>query len=102
MAKDETDRKTRDIPGTACEVDPAISAKAQELRDVRRERMKLTKEEGKLVIEVAALMKAKDLRDYVDRGANDGEGIEAHLIISKERIKVSALTDADEAEIETE
>lgn len=93
----------QDLPTMDTPVDPAITAKAEMLRTVRSERMKLTKDEVKLVTELAALMRAKGIRDYVDPGGFEGKGVEAHLLVTKERVKVAKLTDEDEQpEVETQ
>lgn len=102
MAKDKADKKTKEIPGTGCTVEPEITKKGEELKKVRGERMKLTKQEVKLVGELAALMKAKKIKDYVDPDGCGGNGLECHLLVTHERVKVAALTAEDEQpEVET-
>ena len=96
--------KQEQIPGTERKVIPAITKAAEELKAVRTERVKLTKDEGVKVQELIAVMKEHDLTDYEDPDGNDGDGIEAHILVTKQRVKVGSLTDKDseEPEVETE
>lgn len=59
-------RKQTNIPGTEHKLDPELSKAAEDLHEVRSERMSLTKQEADLAERLIGIMERKGVEVYAD------------------------------------
>lgn len=82
--------KQQDIPGTERVVHKDVRQKAEELYEVRSERMDLSKREKTLADELLALMKKHEIATY-----REGE-LTAEIVVKEERVRVKKKGEAEQ------